>query len=112
MVSVKEMRGHEWLVTEMEMKRWLLNFVLVIALAFTGPPAARAEKVRLTLDYVLQGQQSPFILADEGGYFARAGVEVQVDRGFGSADAIAKVASGAYDMAFADIGGMIQFDGR
>jgi NitT/TauT family transport system substrate-binding protein len=60
----------------------------------------------------LQGQQSPFVLAVEGGYFARAGVDVQVDRGFGSADAITKVASGAYDMAFADISTMIQFAGR
>ena len=43
---------------------------------------------------------------------ARAGVNVQVDRGYGSADAITKVASGAYDMAFADIGALIQFNGK
>jgi NitT/TauT family transport system substrate-binding protein len=35
-----------------------------------------------------------------------------VDRGYGSADAITKVASGAYDMAFADIGALIQFNGK
>jgi NitT/TauT family transport system substrate-binding protein len=84
--------------------------------AFAGlaflPAAAQAQKVRLTLDFALQGQQSPFILAAEGGYFTRAGVDVQVDRGYGSADAITKVASGAYDMAFADIGAMIQFVGK
>ena len=37
---------------------------------------------------------------------------MQVDRGYGSADAITKVASGAYDMAFADIGALIQFNGK
>ena len=46
------------------------------------------------LDFAMQGQQSPFVLAAEGGHFARAGVNVQVDRGYGSADAIIKVASG------------------
>jgi len=64
------------------------------------------------LDFAIQGQQSPFVLAAEGGHFARAGVNVQVDRGYGSADAIIKVASGAYDMAFADVGALIQFNGR
>ncbi len=77
-----------------------------------APATAQAPSVKLTLDFAIQGQQSPFILAAEGGYFARAGVNVQVDRGYGSADAITKVASGAYDMAFADIGALIQFNGR
>ena len=76
------------------------------------PAAAQAPTVKLTLDFTIQGQQSPFVLASEAGHFARAGVNVQVDRGYGSADAITKVASGAYDMAFADIGALIQFDGR
>ena len=83
--------------------------VLAIVL---GSGAALAQKVRLALDFALQGQQSPFILAAEGGHFQKAGVEVQVDRGFGSADSITKVASGAYDMAFADVGAMIQFSAK
>jgi NitT/TauT family transport system substrate-binding protein len=73
---------------------------------------AQTSTVKLTLDFSIQGQQSPFVLAAEDGYFAREGVIVQVDRGYGSADAITKVASGAYDMAFADIGALIQFDER
>ena len=86
---------------------------LVLALVLGHGAAAQAPqppKVRLILDFALQGQQSPFILAAEGGYFARAGVEVEVDRGYGSGDAITKVVSGAYDMAFADIGAMIDGD--
>jgi NMT1/THI5 like len=84
-----------------------------LALAvFTSPGDAQTPNVKFTLDFAIQGQQSPFVLAAEGGYFARAGVNVQVDRGYGSADAITKVASGAYDMAFADIGALIQFNGK
>ena len=73
---------------------------------------AQTPNVKLTLDFAIQGQQSPYVLAAEGGHFARAGVNVQVDRGYGSADAITKVAGGAYDMAFADIGALIQFNGK
>ena len=94
------------------LSKFIGNAAIVTAVLMMSASAAlAAEKVRLILDYALQGQQSPFILAGEGGYFARAGVDVQVDRGYGSADAITKVASGAYQMAFADIGAMIQFDG-
>jgi NitT/TauT family transport system substrate-binding protein len=76
------------------------------------PGSAQTPNVKLMVDFSIQGQQSPFVLAAEGGYFARAGVNVEVDRGYGSADAIAKVASGAYNMAFADIGALIQFNGK
>jgi NitT/TauT family transport system substrate-binding protein len=86
---------------------------LVLAIAAAGGPAdAAAPDARLVLDFAFQGQQSPFLLAVEAGHFAKAGVTVQVDRGYGSADAIAKVASGAYDMAFADIGALIQFNAK
>jgi NitT/TauT family transport system substrate-binding protein len=80
--------------------------------ALASPCAAQTPNVKLMLDFSIQGQQSPFVLAAEGGYFARAGVNVEVDRGYGSADAITKVASRAYNFAFADIGALIQFNGR
>jgi NitT/TauT family transport system substrate-binding protein len=94
------------------MRSSLSLLLLALATVLAGNAAAQTPKVRLILDFAMQGQQSPFILAAEGGYFARAGVDVEVDRGYGSGDAITKVVSGAYDMAFADIGAMIQFAGR
>src|SRR5580658_10117564 len=95
---------------EETMIRWLS---LVCAFAMLGGgAAAQTPKVRLILDFSLQGHHAPFFLAVEGGYFARAGVEVEVDRGYGSGDAVTKVASGAYDMALADLGAMVQFAGR
>src|SRR6516162_2694595 len=74
--------------------------LMFCVLASSG--SAQTPNVKLMLDFSIQGQQSPFVLAAEGGYFARAGVNVEVDRGYGSADAITKVAGRAYDMAFAD----------
>jgi ABC-type nitrate/sulfonate/bicarbonate transport system substrate-binding protein len=66
------------------MFRSLSGILLALALTavIAGPAAAQAPKVRLILDFAMQGQQSPFILAAEGGYFARAGVELEVDRGY------------------------------
>jgi NitT/TauT family transport system substrate-binding protein len=79
------------------------------ALAVTGAASAQSP-VRLVLDYAMQGQQSPIVLAADGGYFERAGVTVRVDRGYGSGDSITKVASGAYDVAFADVGAAVTFN--
>ena len=86
--------------------------VAVFTLAATSVAALAQAPVKLVLDYAIQGQQSPIVLAADGGYFSRAGVNVQVDRGYGSADAITKVATGAYDMAFADFSVLVQFNGR
>jgi NitT/TauT family transport system substrate-binding protein len=93
--------------------RLLTTGVAAVLLGVSGSHAfAQTPTVRLVLDFAIQGQQSPFVLAADGGYFARAGVNVQIDRGYGSADAVAKVVSGAYDMAFADIGALIQVNAK
>jgi len=84
--------------------------LVLFALIANGAVALAQTPVRLVLDYAIQGQQSPIVLAQEGGYFSRAGVDVRVDRGYGSADSITKVASGAYDLAFADLGALILFN--
>lgn len=85
-------------------------------LAFARPAlaqtAAPIKGVRFALDWALEGQQSPFVLAADGGYFERAGVEVKVDRGYGSGDTVTKIASGAYDIGFADLGAAISFNGK
>jgi NitT/TauT family transport system substrate-binding protein len=86
--------------------------VVLSALVATGLAALAQTPVKLILDFAIQGQQSPIVLAAEGGYFSRAGVTVQIDRGYGSADAITKVATGTYEFAFADLGSLIQFNGK
>jgi NitT/TauT family transport system substrate-binding protein len=88
------------------------TFAAAIALAAMSVGGAAQTPVKLVLDFAIQGQQSPLVLAADGSYFSRAGVEVQVDRGYGSADAVSKLSSGAYDMAFADIGVVIQFNAK
>jgi NitT/TauT family transport system substrate-binding protein len=69
-------------------------------------PAVHAQtllNVKFMLDWAFQGPQAAFLLALERGYFRREGLNVTMDRGFGSGDVPVKVASGAYDIGCADI---------
>lgn len=75
-----------------------------------APPAGDMTALNFTLDWAVQGPQAPFLVALDEGYYAAEGLDVTVDRGFGSADAVSKVASGAYQMGYADINSMIEFN--
>lgn len=66
--------------------------------------------VKFTLDWAYQGPQAPFLVALYKGYFAAEGLDVVIDRGYGSADAVTKLATGVYDIGFADINSMIEFN--
>ncbi len=68
--------------------------------------------VKFTLDWAYQGPQAPFLVALYKGYFAEEGLDVTIDRGYGSADAVTKIATGVYDIGFADINSMIEFNVR
>lgn len=85
----------------------------VIVTALMAPAQAQQEKnVRFILDWAFQGQQSPFTLSVDDGTFARDHLNVKVDRGVGSGDTVAKVASGAYDIGQADLYSMVRFNGE
>ncbi|MGC9075605.1 MAG: ABC transporter substrate-binding protein [Candidatus Bipolaricaulaceae bacterium] len=66
--------------------------------------------LKFTLDWAYQGPQAPFLVALYKGYFATEGLDVTIDRGYGSADAVTKIATGVYDIGFADINSMIEFN--
>jgi NitT/TauT family transport system substrate-binding protein len=79
-------------------------------LATTPVHVQAAEPVKFVLDWKYQGNHAPWGLAIERGYFEREGLAVTMDQGAGSGDAINKVASGAYDIGFADINLLVKFD--
>ncbi len=100
-------------------RRWFLVVLalllgLQIAALSPAPSAAQGRRVawKFTLDFLIQGPQAPFVVALEKGYYAREGITLTIDRGFGSADAVTKIASGAYDLGYADINSMIEFNAR
>jgi NitT/TauT family transport system substrate-binding protein len=78
------------------------------ALAAPGPAAAET-KLKMVLNWKYQGPQGWFFLSEDRGYFKAEGLEVAIDQGDGSAAAVPKVASGAYDVGFGDINALIEF---
>ena len=83
----------------------------VAALSLFGAAGhAQATDIKFTLDWRFEGPAAPFLLALDRGYFAAEGLNVTIDSGNGSAGAVTRVASGAYDIAMADINSMIEFN--
>jgi len=69
-------------------------------------PAVHAQtltNVRFSLDWAFQGPQAPFLAALERGHFRREGLNVTMERGFGSGDVPLKIAGGAFDVGAADL---------
>lgn len=88
--------------------------VLAAGLGLAQPPVRSGKQTtwKFTLDFIVQGPQAPFLVALEKGYYAAEGLNITVDRGFGSADAVTKIAGGAYNLGYADINSMIEFNAR
>jgi NitT/TauT family transport system substrate-binding protein len=72
-------------------------------------PADAQTKLKFVLNWKYQGPQGWFFLAEDKGYFKAEGLDVTIDQGDGSAAAVPKVASGAYDIGFGDINALIEF---
>jgi NitT/TauT family transport system substrate-binding protein len=88
----------------------LIASVLSIGIVFATVHAQAPAKVRFVLDWAFQGQQAIFTMPIDDGTFQRLGLQVTVDRGVGSGDTVAKVASNAYDIGLADVYSMVRFN--
>lgn len=88
--------------------------VAMLAVGVTVPAFAQDElrPMRFTVDWALQGNHAIFALAQDNGRFEAEGLEVTMDRGFGSGDTLVKVASGAYDIGYADMNGLVPFNAQ
>lgn len=71
--------------------------------------AGAQTSVKFALDWKFEGPAAPFVVALDRGYFKAGGLDVTIDSGAGSLEPINRVASGTYDMGFADINSLIKF---
>ena len=95
------------------MKRSIgMLYAVALGAATLIPLAAHAQQknVRFVLDWAFQGHQAPFTIPVDDGTFARYNLNVTVDRGAGSGDAVGKVGSGNYDIGLADVYTMMNFN--
>jgi NitT/TauT family transport system substrate-binding protein len=70
----------------------LLAAVLLAGIVSMGGATAQTTKVKFVLDWTWQAHHAIWTLAQDNGCFADEGLDVTIDRGFGSGDTVAKVA--------------------
>jgi NitT/TauT family transport system substrate-binding protein len=82
---------------------------LLALLCFGSNGAHAATAMRFSLDRAIDGAAAPFVVASMKDLFRAEDLAVTLDSATGSEDAIARVASGASDMALADINALIRY---
>ncbi len=84
--------------------------VLTLAAALCLPGIAAAQTpLKFSFDLKFEAPAAPFLLPLDRGYYKAEALDVTIDPGGNSIEAITRVASGTYDMGFADINAMIQY---
>ncbi|MES2510462.1 MAG: ABC transporter substrate-binding protein [Pseudomonadota bacterium] len=80
----------------------------VVAAAFTTAHAQNTP-IKFQLDWRFEGPAALFLTPVAKGYFKDNKLDVTVDAGNGSGGAVTRVASGTYDMGFADLAALMEF---
>ena len=71
--------------------------------AISNAHAQALTPIKFQLDWRFEGPAALFLVPVAKGYFKDAKLDVTIDAGNGSGGAVTRVASGTYDMGFADL---------
>jgi NitT/TauT family transport system substrate-binding protein len=92
----------------MNKRLFLQTAAALAALASFGTAQAQTA-IKFQLDWRFEGPAALFLLPAAKGHFRDAGLNVTIDSGNGSGGTVTRVASGTYDMGFADMAALMEF---
>ena len=90
-------------------RRTLAAIAAVAATSWLPAVQAQETTVKFQLDWRFEGPAALFLVPVSKGYFKAEGLNVVVDAGNGSGGTVTRVASGVYDMGFADLAALMEF---
>jgi NitT/TauT family transport system substrate-binding protein len=87
---------------------WKSTSVVSAGLLMIGIGAGHAnEKVTFSLNWVPYGLHYGIFAAEAQGYYREAGLDIDIQRGYGSGDTVKRTATGAADIGMADMASVI-----
>jgi len=94
------------------MRRILIAAVAALATTIVPLPAAAQQKLDFILNWVPGGDHAPYYYAKKMGWYAKEGIDLNIEPGKGSALATQKVGAGANPIGLADMGGVLVAKGK
>ena len=89
---------------------WSKLFGRVLLIQIFGASLCHAATpIKFQLDWRFEGPSALFLQPVVKGYFKQAGLDVSIDAGNGSGGTVTRVASGSYDLGFADMAALMEF---
>ena len=92
----------------MNKRHFFKTAAAVAALAAFGTAHAQTA-IKFQLDWRFEGPAALFLQSAAKGHYKAAGLDVTIDSGNGSGGTVTRVASGTYDMGFADMAALMEF---
>ena len=87
-------------------RRWIVAATTLAAVPLT---AMAQTPIKFQLDWRFEGPAALFLASSAKGYYKEAKLDVTIDAGNGSGGTVTRVASGTYDMGFADLAALMEF---
>jgi NitT/TauT family transport system substrate-binding protein len=94
------------------MHRILIAAALTLAAAASPLPAAAQQKLDFILNWVPGGDHAPYYYAKKLGWYAKEGIDLNLEPGKGSMLAVQKVGAGANPIGLADMGNVLIGKGK
>jgi NitT/TauT family transport system substrate-binding protein len=88
------------------------QFIAAALIAVFAAPAAAQQKLDFILNWVPGGDHAPYYYAKKLGWYAKEGIDLNLEPGKGSALATQKVGAGANPIGLADMGGVLVAKGK